>query len=53
MKTIDKYSNEELDKLELDTYRGIEQAQAQLQGYQQNLMAIRAERQKREEKKKK
>lgn len=47
MKKIEEYTDGELDSLELNSYRGIEQAQAQLHGFQQNIVAIRQERERR------
>lgn len=43
-KKIQEYTEDELDKLELQSYRSIEAHQAELQRWQQNLLVIRQER---------
>lgn len=47
-KPIKDYTNEELDQIELQSYRAIENLQSELQRWSQNLQVIKLERANRE-----
>ena len=47
-KKLKDYTNEELDQIELQSYRTIENLQAELQRWGQNLQVIKLERANRE-----
>lgn len=47
-KPIEEYTTAELDQLELKARRGFMAAQEDLQGFGRNILAVQAERQRRE-----
>lgn len=47
---VERLTEEQLDKIELESYRGIRMAQAQLAQFEQNLVVIAQERKRRAEK---